>query len=192
MLRPRILIVYGSSYGQTAKIAASMSGQLQASGAAVTLARADRLPRGLAPEDFDAVVVGGSVVLGHHQEGVEHFACLHRATLNAMPSAFFSVSGAAGSADAAGQATARRYVDDFVRQTGWRPRLTAPVAGAMAYTRYRPLLRWMMKRLSARAGRPTDTSRDHELTDWSQVRRFVAAVAAMVPRPGQARLPVTV
>ena len=62
----------------------------------------------------------------------------------------------------------------------------------MAYTRYRPLLRWMMKRLSARAGRPTDTSRDHELTDWSQVRRFVVAVAAMVPRPAQARLPVTV
>jgi menaquinone-dependent protoporphyrinogen oxidase len=192
MLRPRILIVYGSSYGQTAKIAASMSSQLQDSGAAVTLARADVLPRAIAPEDFDAVVVGGSVVLGHHQACVEHFVCMHRATLAAMPSAFFSVSGAAASADAAGRAKARRYVDDFARQTGWRPRLTAPIAGAMAYTRYRPLLRWMMKRLSARAGRPTDTSRDHELTDWSQVRRFVAAVAAMVPRPAQARVPVTV
>jgi menaquinone-dependent protoporphyrinogen oxidase len=58
------------------------------------------------------------------------------------------------------------------------------VAGAINYTRYNFLLRWYMKRASAKNGGATDTSRDHEYTDWDQVDRFAAAIAAAIsPKP---------
>jgi menaquinone-dependent protoporphyrinogen oxidase len=52
----------------------------------------------------------------------------------------------------------------------------------MAYTRYNPVVRWVIKRISKRRGGPVDTSRDHEVTDWAQVRRFVDAVSSLVDR----------
>jgi menaquinone-dependent protoporphyrinogen oxidase len=59
----------------------------------------------------------------------------------------------------------------------------------MAYTKYSPFLRWMMRRIAAGQGGPTDTTRDHEMTDWAQVRRFAEAFAAAVPRAAAAPLP---
>jgi menaquinone-dependent protoporphyrinogen oxidase len=51
-------------------------------------------------------------------------------------------------------------------------------AGKLAYTQYGVLTRWLMRRIAAREGGPTDTSRDHDLTDWVAVRDFALAVAA--------------
>jgi menaquinone-dependent protoporphyrinogen oxidase len=178
-----ILILYGTSYGQTAKIARRMDDLLTASGETVTLVDASNQPRGLTPCEFDGVIVGGSIIRGRHQKGVRRFVHLHRNVLNAMPSAFFSVSGAAASRDQVARADAQRFIDAFLEETGWHPALSEPIAGAMAYTRYNPIVRWMVKRASKPAGGPTDTSRDHEFTDWTQVRRFVEAFAATLPAP---------
>ena len=46
------------------------------------------------------------------------------------------------------------------------------VAGALRYTHYNWLKRWMMKRIVTKAGGNTDTSRDYEYTDWAAVRAF--------------------
>jgi len=181
----RIVIVYGTRFGQTAKVPRYIELQLTKPGHRITLARADALPPGLTPNDFDCVIVGASVTYGRHQRSVERFVRAHRDVLNAMPAAFFSVIGAAASRDAAGRTRARRYVDEFLRATGWRPELATTVAGAMAYTKYSPLLRWLTRRTSAKEGGPTDTSRDHEFTDWAEVRRFAEPVAATV-RPRRA------
>jgi menaquinone-dependent protoporphyrinogen oxidase len=51
----------------------------------------------------------------------------------------------------------------------------------MAYTQYGPLLRWITKVMSKRRGGPTDTSRDHEFTDWKAVDRFAERLAKAVP-----------
>jgi menaquinone-dependent protoporphyrinogen oxidase len=40
------------------------------------------------------------------------------------------------------------------------------------------MLRWYMKRASRRHGGSTDTSRDHEYTDWAQVERFASDILA--------------
>ena len=55
--------------------------------------------------------------------------------------------------------------------------LSASIAGAINYTRYNLLLRWYMKSASEKNGGTTDTSRDHEYTDWAQVERFASAFA---------------
>jgi menaquinone-dependent protoporphyrinogen oxidase len=183
----RILIFYGTSYGQTAKIARRMDDLLTASGEIVTLVDASSQPPGLTPREFDGIIVGGSIIRGRHQKSVRRFVHVHRDVLNAMPSAFFSVSGAAASPDQDARAEARRFVDAFLGETGWDPALSESIAGAMAYTKYNPIVRWIVKRASKPLGGPTDTSRDHEFTDWAQVERFVEAFEATLPAPTAAR-----
>lgn len=177
-----ILIVYGSSYGQTAKISERMGRLLTELGHDVTLMRGDRRPWDIGIDAYDGVIVGASVIGGKHQGYIEQFVRQHRDALNAMPSAFFSVSGSAASPEASGQAEARRCLDAFLKKTGWRASRTATIAGAMAYTKYGPLLRFLIRMVARRRGGPTGTSRDHEYTDWVQVERFVTEFLATLPR----------
>lgn len=177
MTSPRILIVYGTSYGQTAKIAHRMEAVLASLGATVTVAEAGRDARRSPLADHDAVIVGASVLYGHHQRTVRDFVRAHRDALGRLPNAFFSVSGSAATATPAAQAQARQAVDAFARDTGWTPDATATFGGAMAYTHYNPLMRWVMRRISASHGAPTDTSRDYEMTDWGAVERFARTFA---------------
>ena len=63
----------------------------------------------------------------------------------------------------------RRFLD----ANGWHPTVRKVVAGALLYTRYRfGQKRWIMKRIAAKAGGATDTSRDYDYTDWNDVREF--------------------
>jgi menaquinone-dependent protoporphyrinogen oxidase len=181
MSERRILLVYGTSYGQTAKIAARIASVLRDEGCDVTAVKGDdpTLPRTLAP--YDAVVVGGSIITGHHQRYLERFVHAARAELLRLPTGFFSVSGSAGSPLATVRADADRCVARFLARTAWRPDMIATFGGAIAYTRYNPLLRWFIKRLNRKSGGPTDTSCDHELTDWSAVEEFARDVATLVP-----------
>jgi len=75
-----------------------------------------------------------------------------------------------------------RLLGEFRAETGWYPPLAEGIAGAIAYTRYNPFVRWQMRRICAKVGGPTDTSRDHELTDWTQVQRFAEAFARLLTR----------
>jgi len=47
------------------------------------------------------------------------------------------------------------------------------VAGALSYTKYNFLVRFVMKRIAKAQGASTDTSRDHELTDWEALDHIV-------------------
>ena len=172
MSSPHILIVYGTSYGQTAKIAQRMADLLIERGCVVSLRNGDALPRDFSLGTVDGVIVGASVIRGRHQRGVRRFVRINRDALGSRPSAFFSVSGSAARRDEQGCVEAERCVRDFLRETQWHPAITQTIAGAIAYTRYGPFLRWMLKQIAKKNGGPTDTSRDHEFTDWAQVDRF--------------------
>ena len=188
---PRILIVYASSYGQTAKIARRMSDMLRDRGLEVTVENA-REPSGVRLADFDGVIVGASLIARGHQPAVRDFIRASIATLNGVPSAFFSVCASAGSRFPANREAAVRLRDAFLGQMGWEPDLRASIAGAINFTRYNFLLRWYMKRASAMNGGSTDTSRDHEYTDWEQVDRFAADFAGMLARtPEEVPAPLT-
>lgn len=183
----RFLIVYATSYGQTAKIAGRMADLLMASGEAVTLVNAGNHPRDFHAGEYDGVIIGGSIIGGRHQRALVRFARSHRGLLNAIPSAFFSVSGSAASPLETERAKARQLVDQFLDTAGWQPVLTETIGGAMAYTKYNPFMRWFIRRATKAAGGPTDTSRDHEMTDWSQVERFVEAFVRTMPAPAETR-----
>ena len=181
----RFLVIYGTAYGQTQRIARRVVEHLTSRGHGVCMYKGDALPQHLRLYDYDAVVVAASIIRGRHQRYIRDFARRHREQLNRTRSAFISVSGAAqGSRE-----QARRYIDEFVQETGWNPRFPASFAGSMAYTQYGPLLRWITKFMSKRRGGPIDTSRDHEFTDWQAVDRFAERLArAMPPSPDSERV----
>jgi menaquinone-dependent protoporphyrinogen oxidase len=177
----RFLIAYATSYGQTAKIARRMADLLMAFGDGVTLVNVGNHPREIHMGGFDGVIVGGSITGGRHHPALVRFVRAHRALLNAHPSAFFSVSGSAASRMETERVQAHRFLAEFLGETGWHPARAEAIGGAIAYTKYNPFLRWFIKRAAKAAGGPTDTSRDYEMTDWSQVRRFVEAFVESVP-----------
>ena len=187
----RILAVYGTAYGQTEKVMRRIAARLTEAGHELTVVKGDHLPPTLSLQDHDAFLIGASVIAGRHQRYMRDFARRQRSRLNAAPSAFVSVSGSAAGTTTEERALVEGYVARFLRETGWRPSLTVSFAGAIAYTRYGFLLRWIMKRMSGRVGKPTDTSRDHEFTDWEAVDRFAREFEASFAHPAAAA-PVSV
>lgn len=189
-----VLIVYGSRHGQTEKVARRVAARLAERGLSASLVRCPELPAALRPADFAAVVVASPVHFGRHDRCIEGFAREHADTLASRPSLFLSVCGAAMGESAEEREEAAGYLADFARRTGWRAGRAASVAGALAFTRYGFLVRWIMKRISARRGLDTDTSRDHEYTDWEALDRLADELAVCIwPIPVQdAPLPTAV
>jgi menaquinone-dependent protoporphyrinogen oxidase len=182
----RVLIIYGTSYGQTEKIANRISEGLYRHGFVVEQCNA-ATHRPLFPlERYAGVVVGCSLIARGHQPAIREFIQNHVASLNRVPSAFFQVSASAGSASPEARQAAQRILEDFLGGEGWTPLLSESLPGAINYTRYNLLLKWYMKKASAKNGGSTDTSRDHEYTDWAQVARFANALASAFERTGAA------
>jgi menaquinone-dependent protoporphyrinogen oxidase len=174
----RVLIIYGTTYGQTEKIANRIAESLQRRAFAVELCNAAVSKPGMALDKYAGVLVGSSIIARGHQPAIKDFIRDHIATLNSIPSAFFQVSASAGSASEHARAAAQQILQKFIADYGWMPILSASLPGAINYTKYSLLLKWYMKRASAKNGGSTDTSRDHEYTDWAEVERFALAIAA--------------
>ncbi|HMK73719.1 MAG TPA: flavodoxin domain-containing protein [Myxococcaceae bacterium] len=173
----RILIVYGTSYGQTQKIAGRIGDRARFRGHQVTLLNAQGIRGPLTLDDCEAVVVGGSVLYGRYQRALERFVSSHRAKLDRLPgTAFFSVSMAAARSTPAAAAEVTKTLDRFFLRTGWHPRAVTSFAGALVYTRYGPILKRVLRFISKRQGGDTDMSRDHEYTDWAAVDAWADAV----------------
>lgn len=176
----KLLIVYGTTEGQTRKIAAFMADRLQSQEHSVTLADAADLPDDLVVESFEGAIVAASLHMHRYQNAVLHFLKLHRDALSIVPSAFVSVSLAALSGDADDRADLEKCVADFLHETGWEPTVVHHANGALRYTEYDFLRRWMMKFIATRYGGPADTARDYEYTDWDALATFVDGFAEHV------------
>ena len=174
----KVRIVYGTAYGQTERIAQRIAGALTAAGHTVSALRGDRLATDLSLGEYDAFVIAASVLFGRHQRYIRAFVQNHVTRLNVAPSAFVSVCGAMAAAPK-GASLAQGYAEKFLHETGWRPWTVRSFAGGLPYTRYGPFVRLMMKMISRRTGRPTDTSRNYDLTDWETVDEFARELADM-------------
>lgn len=175
---PRILIVYGTTEGQTAKIASVVGETLRMHDMAVDVVEAG--PAAPPPDAYDAVIVAASIHAGAYQKPVRQWAARHAAALGGKPTAFVSVCLAVLQPEPEVHAHLAEIAERFFSAAGWRPTVTATMAGALVYTRYNLLTRWMMKRIARRAGGDTDTSRDYEYTDWTAVRAFADGFAQRV------------
>ena len=110
---PNVFITYGTTEGQTAKIAEFISDVLREQGHEVTTLDVKETADAL-PDTYDGVIVGASIHMGKHDHHIVDFVRKHRALLDRVPAAFFSVSLAAHGDDA----EAEGYVEQFEEQTG--------------------------------------------------------------------------
>ncbi|HEY1334920.1 MAG TPA: flavodoxin domain-containing protein, partial [Myxococcaceae bacterium] len=174
----------------------------EAKGHRVQLRDVDRTSRALDLRRYEAIFVGSPIRVGTYLPSVVRFVQAQREALERVPSAFFSVSLAVaprkGERKTDGRAETMRAVEKFTRKTGWSPRRVELMAGALPYSKYNFLTRFVMRRISAAAGGDTDTSRDYEYTDWNAVDRFASefvdeavGTRSVHSQPAQAALQAT-
>lgn len=172
----RILVLYASFDGQTARIAERIAAGLAKAGHAVTVRSADAPEAARDIEECDALVVGGSIRYGRFASSLVERVRDRAPAIDERPNAFFSVSLSALRDDAA----ARACMKEFAQRTGWNADQLVAFAGALRYLEYTPFIRFMMRLIAYANGESTDTSRDHEYTDWQAVDRFATTFAAKV------------
>lgn len=170
-----ILIVYGTTEGQTRKIAGFLGERISELGENVTLIDSTDVPKSLDVEAFDAVIVAGSVHHGRHQASLFQFVRKHRLTLQEKPTALLSVSLSMVSDDVEDRLDAAACAGRFIEAAEWRPTVTHLVAGALRYTQYDFFKSWILRMIADAKGASTDTSVDHEFTDWDDLRAFAGA-----------------
>jgi len=167
----KLLIAFGSTEGQTQKIAEWIAARVRAAGNEAEVYHSKRRLRGLDVDTFDAIIVAGSVHQKHHQESIVGFALAHRAQLEAKPSAFLSVSLSAALKN--GEQDCRDYVEDFVEKCGWRPSNVLMVAGAVRYSEYDFFMEQIIRHVVMQGREPTDLKEDYELTEWEALGKFI-------------------
>jgi menaquinone-dependent protoporphyrinogen oxidase len=166
----RVAIVIASQHGQTAKIAKTIQGELDLNGILSDVIQPDK-PFG----SYEGAIIASPIYIGKFNPEIVEWTKANAAKLNLVRTAFFSVSLNAADKRAAAKSANEKLLKEFLETTGLRADFLSSVAGALHYTKYGWLKRWLLKRISAANGGPTDTSRDHELTDWAQVRAFANA-----------------
>ena len=172
----KILVVFHTVEGQTARIADRIAEVLRDAGDIVDVFEVDEAPP---PDLYDAVVAGGSIHAEHHSRHLVHYLKEHAIPLNAMPAALFQVSLASANPDDEHTATAQGLVHALLGKTGFEPDVVALFAGALVYTQYGWFKRRVMRSIVKHEGGDTDTSHDYEYTDWSAVEQFAGDLDAL-------------
>ena len=186
-------VFFATSEGHTRRIAEVLAGTLRELG--LSSDAIDVSSPGARTLDWGATraaVVAASIHMGKHQQAAEAFVRAHLAGLATRPTVFISVSLATCSKNPEERAKARAIAQAFPDRLGWKPTRVECVGGRLAYRQYGFLTRWMMRRIAAKEGGPTDTSRNHDLTDWMAVRLLATDVAALARPPLKARAAVAV
>jgi menaquinone-dependent protoporphyrinogen oxidase len=172
------LVVYASTHGHTARIAARIADSLRAEGLEVDV-RDVTSADDAEPGRYDLVVVGASLHKEHHQKAIVDWVRARHEALARRPSAFFSVSLSAAEDSDESRTATTRCIDELCAQTGWTPTRTAPIAGCLQYREYDVFTRQLMRLLMKRMGHPTDASHDYDYTDWAAVDRFGRELAQL-------------
>ena len=178
-MRPRILVLYGTTDGHTGKVAAAIANTLRAERADVELIHARPGGSDPMPEAFTAVIVAASVHTNGYQRAVWRWVRRHAAGLHGKPTAFVSVCLGVLERTPAADAELSNVMEGFFAATSWSPTIRKVVAGALPYTRYSWFKRLVVRRVVRNAYGPTDPSRDYEYTDWNDVRDFARLFARL-------------
>lgn len=171
-----ILLAYHSVYGYTRKICETLQAELAGRGQRVDVVP---LTGGSAdPARYDVIVIGASIRNGKHNPAVSEFIRVNQTLLESKPSGFFSVNLVARKAGKNTPET-NPYVKKFLARTPWKPRLVGVFGGNLDYPRYGAVDRNVIRLIMWLTGGPSDPQATVEFTDWNEVRRFAAKIAAL-------------
>lgn len=179
--RSRVLVVFATWHGHAREVAKQIAGVAVANGTDAEVREVHDMRSGDSLlQTCDGVIVVGSVHFAVHGHRLRRFVRHRLEKLTQVPSAFVSISGASASLD--GEEQAGRYVQRFLRATGWKPDMVLLCAGAVRFTSYDPITRAAMKFASRIAGRGSDVSRDYVYTNWPSVHAFTHEFLDVVER----------
>lgn len=168
-----IFVAFATTDGHTATIAEKIREQLvqqENSCEVFNISSKAAIP----PLDtFDGVILAGSVHMGRHQEALHKFCERNAEVLAQLPVAFISVSASASRDDEESKVAAQESLREFLTFTRLCPSSTLKLGGAILYTKYKFITKLVMKSISEKRGGPVDMTKDHILTDWDQLSRFV-------------------
>ncbi len=143
----RILIVFATTRRTHAKLATFAADRLRRVGHQVHIC--DAAQSDMADfARFEAALLIASVHVGRHQASLTKFARANHIALNAIPSAFVSVSLSAAGADPSYPGL-RDCVERLERDTFWRPGVVHHAAGAMPFSAYGFSTKFAIKLLPA-------------------------------------------
>ncbi len=171
-----ILQLYTTREGQTAQIMTTMAEALIASGHAVTSVRL--LPDMTMEQNwqqFDWIVIGGSVHYGKHEAFLADFITSHKEVLARQSTLFFSVNLTARKPEKRTVET-NPYVKKFLTQVDWQPTLTHVFAGALRYSEYRFWDKQIIRFIMWITKGNTDTSLDIDYTNWNEVKELAQKI----------------
>ena len=188
-----VLIVYATREGHTQRVAAQLAEDLRARGVQTVVRPVEGMTAQDSLASYAAVLLAASVHAGRHEPEMIRFVRERLSELERVNSSFLSVtlseagverSDATPVQHATFVADVDAMIQRFIDDTGWHPRRIKNVAGALLYTRYNFLVRLVMKRIARTSGGSTDTSADHDYTDWADLDRFAETIAADVKSAG--------
>jgi menaquinone-dependent protoporphyrinogen oxidase len=166
-----VLIAYGTTEGQTRKIAEWAANFVRHRGHSVELYDSADSVSYLDANAFQAFVIAASVHQEQHQKVIKNFATAHRDLLNLRPSAFISVSLSAVLEET--RPEAQSYVDRFISLTGWQASMTLILGGALRFTEYDYFQEQVVKFIVMKRGLASLTESDREFTDWNALAGFL-------------------
>lgn len=167
----KVLVAYGTSEGQTRKIAERIGGHIYRLGHSAQLFDTATSPAELHVRAFDKVIIAGSVHNQLHQESIELFVTARLPELRRHPTLFLSVSLSAAFTE--GEPDARKYVETFLAVTGWQPNQVLLVAGALRYSEYDYFKEQIVEHLVLKGRQVEGPKGDYEFTDWQSLSRTV-------------------
>ena len=182
----RAAVFYATREGQSARVAERIAADLRARHELVDVIDVRELHGSIEWPAYDQAFVVASVHAGHHEKEMIKFVRRFKDELVERHAAFFSLTLSQAGAEMpnntlvqreTARADALRMITDFMKETGWHPDRVMPVAGALMYSKYNFLVKWIMRRIARKAGFEGPTTRDYEFTNWPAVDRFVAQLA---------------
>jgi len=168
----KLLVVYATIDGMTARIAERIGEAARAAGSSADVLNAAALPNGFDPSRYDGILVGASMHAQGYQRAATRFVRRYGEALRARPSGFFSVCLSILSTNPKERAESRRIAEQFPAKVGWKPDVVEIIAGALMFSHYGFLRRMAMKAIAKKEMGSVDATRDTVFTDWEAVDRF--------------------
>jgi menaquinone-dependent protoporphyrinogen oxidase len=177
---PRYLVAFVSREGQTEKIAHHVARCIEDDGSLVRLIDIRAHESEVGADDYDAMMIAGSVHRGDFEPELSAFIMRHGEALRRCPSAFLPVSLSAASHEESERAAVDEIAQRFLAELGWKPDAIHHAAGAVHDRRLNPLERAVLHAIVDAKGIERHPSGDTELTDWSALDAFVRSFEALV------------
>ena len=168
----KVLVVYWSHDGHTARISRRICETIRAEGhEAVMMEIMEASREGVDLESFDVILLGCAVRYGAFHKEFVKYVTKNKEILDRKPNSFFNVCAIARNpvkATLEGNVYARK----FVESSPWKPKEVKCFAGKVDYPNLRAFDAYCIQLIMMMTKGPTDRKSVSDFTDWEDVSRY--------------------